>query len=132
MRRTIAMIFFHSVITISIEISSMFPKLGRTNISIFLILFYNIVYKLKRKNAIELLEFAITESLNISIKAFIQLYVPTVWSNVWFWVVFYTEAATRGVLWNKVFLEISQNSQENTCARVPFLIKLQSWGLQLS
>ena len=25
----------------------------------------------------------------------------------------------------KVFLEISQNSQENTYARVPFLIKLQ-------
>ena len=25
----------------------------------------------------------------------------------------------------KVFLEISQNSQENTCARVSFLIKLQ-------
>ena len=29
------------------------------------------------------------------------------------------------------FLEISQNSQENTCARVPFLRKLQVWGLQL-
>ena len=28
----------------------------------------------------------------------------------------------------KVFLEISQNSQENTCARVPFLIKLQAPG----
>ena len=25
----------------------------------------------------------------------------------------------------KVFLEIPQNSQENTCATVPFLIKLQ-------
>ena len=31
----------------------------------------------------------------------------------------------------KVFLEISQNSQENTCARVSFLIKLQASGLQL-
>ena len=30
----------------------------------------------------------------------------------------------------KVFLEISQNSQENTCARVSILIKLQAWGLQ--
>ena len=29
-----------------------------------------------------------------------------------------TEAAARGVLWKKVFLEISQNSQENICARV--------------
>ena len=31
-----------------------------------------------------------------------------------------TEAATRGVLCKKVFLEISQNSQENTSARVSF------------
>ena len=31
----------------------------------------------------------------------------------------------------KVFLEISQNSQENTCARISFLIKLQVWGLKL-
>ena len=29
-----------------------------------------------------------------------------------------------GVLWKKVFLEISQNLQENTCAWVSFLIKL--------
>ena len=28
----------------------------------------------------------------------------------------------------KVFLEISQHSQENTCARVSFLIKLQASG----
>ena len=31
----------------------------------------------------------------------------------------------------KVFLEISQNSQEGTCARVSFLIKLQTSCLQL-
>ena len=31
----------------------------------------------------------------------------------------------------KVFLEISQNSQEKTCARVSFLIKLQSSDLQI-
>ena len=36
------------------------------------------------------------------------------------------EAATRGVLEEKVFLESSQNSQENTCPRVSFLIKLQA------
>ena len=35
------------------------------------------------------------------------------------------EAATRSVLCKKLFLEISQNSQENTCTRVSFLIKLQ-------
>ena len=29
-----------------------------------------------------------------------------------------SEAATEGVLKEKVLLEISQNSQENTCARV--------------
>ena len=46
------------------------------------------------------------------------------------WKVFllYPEAATGGVLQEKVFLEILQNSQENTCARVSFLIKLQAWG----
>ena len=31
-----------------------------------------------------------------------------------------TETATRGVLWKKVFLEFSENSQGNTCA----------WGLR--
>ena len=36
------------------------------------------------------------------------------------------EVATRGVLSEKVFLEISKNFQENTCARVSFLIKLQA------
>ena len=42
-----------------------------------------------------------------------------------------TEATTRGVLWKMVFLEIFQSSQENTCTRVCFLIKLQGWALQL-
>ena len=37
-----------------------------------------------------------------------------------------SKAATRGVPWEKMFLEISQNLQENTCARVSFLIKLQA------
>ena len=40
----------------------------------------------------------------------------------------HTEEATRGVLQERVFLEIPQNSQENTCARVYFLIKLQAWA----
>ena len=39
-----------------------------------------------------------------------------------------TEAATGGVLWKKVFLEISQSSQESTCARDSFLIKLHAWN----
>ena len=29
-----------------------------------------------------------------------------------------------------MFLDISQNSQENTCVRVSLLIALQTWGLQ--
>ena len=32
------------------------------------------------------------------------------------------------VFYQKVFLKISQNSQENTCARVCFLIELQASG----
>ena len=43
----------------------------------------------------------------------------------------HTEAATRSVLCKKLFLEISQNSQENTCARGSFLIKLQAWPATL-
>ena len=40
----------------------------------------------------------------------------------------YLEAAARRCSVKKVFLEILQNSQENTCARVSFLIKLQASG----
>ena len=36
------------------------------------------------------------------------------------------EVATRNVLQEKVFLEISENSQGNPCARASFLIKLQT------
>ena len=36
------------------------------------------------------------------------------------------EAVVQRCSVKKVFLEISQNSQENTCARVLFLIKLQA------
>ena len=42
------------------------------------------------------------------------------------WLIPYEEAATQRCLQEKVFLEISQNSQENTCARVSFLIKLKA------
>ena len=35
-----------------------------------------------------------------------------------------TEAVVRRCSVKKVYLEISQNSQENTCARFSFLIKL--------
>ena len=39
-----------------------------------------------------------------------------------------SEAATGGVLLKKLFLKMLQNSQENPCARVSFLIKLQVCG----
>ena len=38
-----------------------------------------------------------------------------------------SEAVTGDVLWEKVFLEISQNSQKNSSARVSFSINLQTW-----
>ena len=43
--------------------------------------------------------------------------------------IWWTEAATRGVLWKKVLLEVSQNSQDNNCARVSFksLLKKGLW-----
>ena len=47
-----------------------------------------------------------------------------VWSSSLFNRFQATEAVTGGVLWKKLFLEISQNSQENTCARVSFFRKV--------
>ena len=43
------------------------------------------------------------------------------------WDVNTSEAATRVVLYKKVFFEISQQSQKNTCARVSFLLKKRLW-----
>ena len=43
----------------------------------------------------------------------------------------FTEAVVQRWSVEKVFLEISQNSQQTTCARASFLIKLQPLGLQL-
>ena len=43
----------------------------------------------------------------------------------------FEKAVARRCSVKKLFLGISQNSQENTCARVPFLIKLMASGLQL-
>ena len=59
---------------------------------------------------------------------FWQLFVPVGFLNVIEWSKSYesSEAATVGFLKKKIFLKISQNSQDNTCARVCFLIKLKS------
>ena len=42
----------------------------------------------------------------------------------------YLEAVAQRCSVKKVFLKNSQNSQENTCARVSFLIKLQTLGVR--
>ena len=42
----------------------------------------------------------------------------------------YTKAVAQRCSVKNVFLEISQNSQKNTCARVSFLVKLQAWDLR--
>ena len=42
------------------------------------------------------------------------------------------EAVVRRCSAKKVFLEISQNSQENTCARIYFLIRLQAQAYNFS
>ena len=39
----------------------------------------------------------------------------------------FAEVVVRRCSVKKMFLETSQNSQENTCAGVSFLIKLQAW-----
>ena len=48
----------------------------------------------------------------------------TIWNSSSDLSFYISEAATRGALCEKVFLEIWQNSHENTCSRVSFLIKL--------
>ena len=40
----------------------------------------------------------------------------------------HTESAVRWCSVKEVFLEISQNSQENSCARDSFLITLYNWN----
>ena len=51
------------------------------------------------------------------------------WFWLWFWLTSEADAWRCSI--KKVFLEILQNSQENTCASFSFLIKLQDSGLWL-
>ena len=102
---------------------------------VYLIKFLEYIYFTYQKallRALLLLGFKIIESLQCMVK-----------HMVWFIVkkcrrenkVLHPEAVIGGVLWKKVFLEISQNWQENTGARVSFITKLQAQvagsGLQL-
>ena len=51
------------------------------------------------------------------------------WFGIWFWFWFWltSEAFTRKCSLKTVFLEISQNSQENTCAGASFSIKFNKF-----
>ena len=61
----------------------------------------------------------------------LNFYLPCqYWTNDCFSCYKFIEVDVLTCSVKKVFLEISQNSQENTCARVSFLMKLQV-GLQL-
>ena len=46
-------------------------------------------------------------------------------------VLFHFRSSRAEVFCKNVFLELSQNSQENTCARASFLVKLHTSSLQL-
>ena len=59
-------------------------------------------------------------------------YIPKIWfclfqNNLPLQVIILPGQVTRRYSVKKMFLKISQNSQENTCARVSLLMKLQSW-----
>ena len=62
---------------------------------------------------------------NISYKVLSDFSIATIWQRQ-------SHRNSRSEVFCKnVFLEILQNSQENTCTRVSILIKLQAWGLQV-
>ena len=48
------------------------------------------------------------------------------------WINMFPEAVVQRCSVKKVLLDILQNLQENTCARVFSLIKLQAWGTYFS
>ena len=66
---------------------------------------------------------------NILKLAFTGCIIFELFSNLWKTKLF-SEAANIGVPWKMLFLEISQNSQENTSARISFLTKLQTSGFR--
>ena len=55
-----------------------------------------------------------------------NLYKKIICNVIGFTIFHLSEAGTGGVLLEKMFLKILQNSQEKTCGKVFFLIKLQT------
>ena len=100
------------------------------------------------------LRITVTTNSNLSLKKFRQNLYRIMWIQGNIWVLnlcliyhriygkkltlsasklyFITEPVVRRCSVKKVFLEITQNLQENTCARVSSLIKLQASGLRSS
>ena len=68
-------------------------------------------------------------SLSLSRSLSLALSLYTSWKHQKISSFLFIKTANWGCSVKKVFLEILQNSQENTCARVSFLIKLQALGL---
>ena len=97
----------------------------------FLIFFmsFNVIMNKNGNNHLKSVNWYYT--IGTGVISFIFSTVSLMLVNVFFINQQHPEAATRGVLWEKMFLQISQNSQKNYCARASFLIKLQDSGLQL-
>ena len=86
-------------------------------------------FSIDRKMLMSLL--SVLFRLQNHVSVFFEIFNQDIWGNVHYVPEINLtsqgiEAATRGVLYKKVFLEIWQNSQGNTCARASFLIKLQT------
>ena len=80
--------------------------------------------RIKLRNTVELRCRTLLQNLSLKILSFSTItsaIFRRLFEFVWD-IKVHTEAATRGVLYKKVFLKILQNSQENTCARASFLI----------
>ena len=65
-------------------------------------------------------------SLSVSLILFLMIHVLLNFNQL------HTKTVTGGVLEKKVFLRISQISQENACVGVSYLIKLQTSSLQIN
>ena len=93
-----------------------------SNLGCLILLFYNLIliYSIS----------ALTEcrnSYNVVVRNVYPIYLFSTLLRIFSHVLKETEAAT-GDIYKKVFLRISQNLQENTCAIVSFTIELQGRG----
>ena len=109
--KNILVFFYHLVVFF------IFTSIFSTN-DIFSISFVeNIDVKIKKTT----IGFNLIHKLNLLLpRSFIIVFSDLIWTMERF----FTEAVARRCSIKKVLLEISQNSQENTCARVSFSIEI--------